>query len=159
MGLPKDYGAANNAPVSDDPPHPDHAGLSKRGHFTKGYASGYAGSKTGRKRGSRVKFTAKVMKDLWVDWRDHGAEAIARCRKEDVSTYVRAAVALLPKDINITVNPIAEMPDDRLLDYIRGLEEVIVAAIAASAGTACGIEGGAAETIIDQEAVALPTLQ
>jgi len=134
-----------------DPVHPHTPDQSVKGHFLPGNSGTRKGVPGGRKRGSRVRFTAKVMHDLWADWRDHGAEAIARCREEDVSTYVRCAIALLPKDINVNVNPIEKMSDDRLLEYIRGLEEAIVAAVAAASGATGGDEGGAATTIEHEE--------
>lgn len=149
-----------NAPDPDAPLHPRRpTEQNVKGHFIAGNLGSKPGAPGLVKRRARRALTTKVMQDLWADWRDHGAEAIARLRKEDVSTYVRCAVSLLPKDITLNVNPIEQMPDDRLLEYIRSIEQAIVTAIASSVGAPSEIEGGTCETIIDQEADALPALQ
>lgn len=158
MGLPKGYGSANNPAAETDEAHataPDH---STKGHFVSGNRGAIKGAPFKIKRERRRVFTTKVLSDLLADWKEHGPSAIAACRLEDPSGYVRAAISLLPKDINVNVNPIEQMPDDRLLDYIRGLEETIVAAIAAGAGTTGGTEGGAGETIEHEEAQSLSSV-
>ena len=39
-----------------------------------------------------------------ADWEIHGPEAIEKCREKDVSTYVRVAFAMMPKEIKQEVD-------------------------------------------------------
>ena len=65
------------------------------------YKPGQSGNPAGRPKGSRVRFAEAFVDDFLEDWELHGADAIAECRKEDVSTYIRVAASIIPKELNI----------------------------------------------------------
>lgn len=68
----------------------------------------------GRPKGSRNKFAEAFVQAFQADFEKHGAEAIAQCRKKDVSAYIAAATRIMPKDFNLNVSQ--ELSLDRLLD-------------------------------------------
>lgn len=159
MGLPADYGKSNNPADDAAENHPQHEGVTTKGHFAKGNPGGLKEISGGKKRRARRRLTAKVVQDLWEDWRDHGPAAIAAMRTQDPASYVRAALSLMPKDITLTINPIEKMTDDRLLEYIRSLEEAILATPTGYAGAVGETEGGTATTIEHEEAQSLSAIQ
>ena len=56
-------------------------------------------NRKGRPIGSRDKMSEALVDAFLADWQNHGADAIERCREKDVSTYVRVAFAMMPKEI------------------------------------------------------------
>ena len=55
----------------------------------------------GRKKGARNKFAAQFIADFAADWAKHGADVVESLREKDKAVYVRAAGALVPKDLDI----------------------------------------------------------
>lgn len=85
----------------------------------------------GRPKGSRNKLCEDFLAAFHEDFKEHGLEAIQRCRIEDNSTYVRSLVALCPKELKVEQEPLAELPDDeleRLINLIRGADSASVSA-------------------------------
>jgi hypothetical protein len=68
----------------------------------------------GRPRGSRHRLSESFLAAFCEDFEEHGADAIARTRMEDPAAYLRAAVAILPKQIEEIPNPFNEWTDDEL---------------------------------------------
>jgi hypothetical protein len=65
-------------------------GRDQRGRFLTGNTGG------GRPKGSRNKLGEEFVNALYDDWRQHGAEALARVREQRPDAYVRIVAALLP---------------------------------------------------------------
>lgn len=86
------------------------------------FKPGVSGNANGRPKGSRNKFAESFIKDFLFDWELDGADAIARVRKEDPSTYLRVAASILPKELNIneesTLEKLIEQLDDKQLDAL-----------------------------------------
>ena len=61
-------------------------------------------NRKGRPVGSRDKMSQALVAAFLADWEIHGPEAIEKCREKDVSTYVRVAVAMMPKEIKQEVD-------------------------------------------------------
>lgn len=59
------------------------------------------------------------------DFEAHGPAVIARVRDEKPDQYLKVIASILPKDINLNVNPIGEMTDDELIERIRKLDATI----------------------------------
>jgi hypothetical protein len=53
----------------------------------------------GRPPGSRNKLTEDFIQDFHAAWRQHGATALEAMATGEPSTFVRAAVQLMPKDV------------------------------------------------------------
>jgi len=56
-------------------------------------------NRKGRPRGSRDKMSEALVDAFYADWMDNGDEAIRKVREDDISTYVRIAVAMMPKEV------------------------------------------------------------
>ena len=91
--------------VPDEPEHPDYR-----------FKPGQSGNPAGRPRGSRSKLLECVVGDFHVDWVANGVEVIATLRRTRPADYVRAVIAILPKDIRI--EHANDMTDDELLKRI-----------------------------------------
>jgi hypothetical protein len=94
--------------VPGEPEHPDHR-----------FKPGQSGNPAGRPRGSRSKLLERVVDDFHFDWVANGVEVIATLRRTRPADYVRAVIAILPKDIRI--EHANDMTDDELLQRILQL--------------------------------------
>lgn len=65
--------------------------------FEKGNTHG-----KGRPLGARNKFSESFVVALHDDFKEHGVNAIETLRLEDVASYVRCCVAMVPKDFQIS---------------------------------------------------------
>ena len=54
----------------------------------------------GRGKGTPNKFSQQLVADFAADWREHGAAAIARLRRENVAAYVKIATSLVPRELS-----------------------------------------------------------
>ena len=81
-------------------------------------------NRKGRPVGSRDKMSAAFVDAFLADWMIHGEEAIEKCREKDVSTYVRAALAMMPKEIKqeVEVSSDSDHTADIEWDVITGLK-------------------------------------
>ena len=63
-------------------------------------------NRRGRPTGIREKMSNALVDACFVDWMEHGQEAIEIVREKDPSTYVRVAMMMMPKEIkqDIEVN-------------------------------------------------------
>jgi hypothetical protein len=79
-------------------------------------------NRKGRPVGSRDKMSSAFVDAFLADWLVHGQEAIEMCREKDVSTYVRAALAMMPKEIKqeVEVSRDSDHTTDIEWDIITG---------------------------------------
>ena len=56
---------------------------------------------------------------LAEDFETHGAEAIRICRIEKPNEYLRVIAHLMPRELEISHNPIEAISDDQLITYIE----------------------------------------
>lgn len=56
-------------------------------------------NRNGRPKGSRNKMSENFIADFMSDWENNGEVAIEKMRKSDPSSYVRIALAIMPKEI------------------------------------------------------------
>lgn len=77
------------------------------------FKPGQSGNPGGRPVGSRN----QLQKDFWramaEDFNQHGKETLERVRKEKPAEYIRAVVALMPKELEIS-RGLDELTDDQL---------------------------------------------
>lgn len=83
------------------------------------------GGNGGRPKGSRNKLGEAFLSDMLADWEAHGPAAIATVRDEKPDAYLKVIASILPRDLNVNINPADEMTDDQILDRIRELDAVI----------------------------------
>lgn len=75
----------------------------------------------GRPKGSKNKLGEEFISDLYDDWTQHGAQAIADARKQSPLGYVRVAASLLPKELKIT-RATDELTDEQLAALIAAID-------------------------------------
>lgn len=125
----------------------------KKGYFQPGNKIG-----KGRPRSSRHKLSEDFLRALKNDFKEHGITAIQDCRKVDPAAYVRVIANLLPKDININVNPIEQMDDDQLTATIRHLQQTLAGYLAPTIDATCATDAGTETTPANEPLKALPAL-
>jgi hypothetical protein len=90
-----------------------------KGRFLTGNSGG------GRPKGSRNKLGEQFIEDFYEDWREHGKTAIAAMRRDKPNEYVRVAASILPKELNLKVDPLEELSDADLDKCIRQFASLV----------------------------------
>lgn len=111
----------------------------EKGRFVSGNIGG------GRPKGSRNKLGEAFVADIYEDWQEHGAEVIQAVRAEKPDVYMRVIASILPKDLNVNVNPLEEATDDELIQRLSDLTSAIQPFLAA-AGSGEDSEGTGTQT-------------
>lgn len=79
----------------------------------KSFPPGVSGNPGGKPVKARNRLQGKFLNALADDFEEHGLEAIQRCRLEDPPAYIRAIVALMPKELEIS-RQLDDLTDDEL---------------------------------------------
>ena len=98
------------------PPSEAFAAPSKRdadGRFLSGVGNG--GSRGGRPRGARTKFTEQFFEDIREAWARDGASVISRAFFQDPVASLKAVAGLMPREAKLEVTrPTDGLSDDQL---------------------------------------------
>jgi len=78
------------------------------------FTAGVSGNPKGKPKGSRNKLGEAFITDLQADWAEHGSKVIETVRLEKPSDYLKVVASILPKELNVRVDPLDEMDDDEL---------------------------------------------
>jgi hypothetical protein len=97
----------------------------------KPFEPGNRANPGGKPKGARDRVNVKFLEALEQVFDECGKEALQRCCKEDPSAFVRALLALVPKELEISQDPFAWLTDEQLVSVNDSLR-VIVAAQEAS---------------------------
>lgn len=108
----------------------------------------------GRAKGSRNALGEDFLKALHDDFKLNGEAAIQSMRADKPAEYVKVIASILPKELNVKIDPIEELTDDELINRLHALR----AAYNAVAGRTGAIGDGTQQTIEHAEAAALPPL-
>jgi hypothetical protein len=107
------------------------------------FKPGVSGNPGGRPIGARNRLQGRFMNALADDFEEHGKSAIQRCREEDPAAYLRAIVALMPKELEIT-KPLDDLSDDELNAALATVRAICAArAPGAGEGAAQGVQPAA----------------
>jgi hypothetical protein len=79
----------------------------------QGFQPGQSGNPGGKPAKARNRLQGKFLNALADDFEEHGRKAIERCREEDPPAYLRAIVALMPKELEIS-RQLDDLSDDEL---------------------------------------------
>lgn len=104
----------------------------------------------GRPKGARSQLGEDFLKALHDDFETHGVEAIQQCRTEKPVEYVKVIASILPKELNVKIDPLEEMTDDELIERIHQLRSAVDAALGRTGegGGAIKAQGGNAEAVL-----------
>jgi len=96
-------------------PEQDEKGRFKAGNSGNG----------GRPKGARSVLGEAFLIDMQTAWEAQGAEVITRVIAERPQDFLKVVAGLLPKDVNLNINPAEELSDDELVRRIRKLDATI----------------------------------
>lgn len=97
------------------------------------FKKGVSGNPGGKPVGARNRLNAQFLNALADDFEEHGRQAIKNARTEDPMGYVKAIVALMPKQIEQT-QPLEDVTDAELLAGIALLRSRLAESTGAGAG-------------------------
>jgi hypothetical protein len=67
----------------------------------------------GRPKGSRNKLGEAFIEDLHAAWEKHGMAAIEATIKNQLAQFLRVIAMLMPKELNLNINPYDHMTDEQ----------------------------------------------
>ena len=87
------------------------------------FQPGQSGNPAGRPIGSKHKLSERFIEALHKDFEEHGVAVIAKVREEKPDQYLKVVASMVPKDINVAVDPFEDMSDEELRASIAMLRE------------------------------------
>lgn len=93
----------------------------------KPYPPGVSGNPGGKPVGARNRINAKFLDALEKDFNEGGIKAIKQCREDDPAAYVRALMALQPKEVEISQSPFSELSDEQLESIFTACRALLAA--------------------------------
>lgn len=97
----------------------------KHRNLKPAWKPGQSGNPAGRPKGARSKLGEAFLKALQQDFAEHGAAVIERVRLTKPDAYLRIIAYLLPRDVNLNVDPFEDLTDADLIQRIRTLNSAL----------------------------------
>jgi len=133
---------SSRAPSKSKTPLPDNTG-GKRADVGPGkppVEHQFKPGNKGRPKGSRNRLGEAFLKALADDFDKHGITTIEKVRTGSPVAYVKACVAILPKELNVNLNPLEDMTDEQLIQRIRDLDNALTDVLGGTGGTDHGVK-------------------
>ena len=92
-------------------------------NLSPAWSPGQSGNPKGRPKGSRNKFGEDFCRAIAADFEEHGATVLETVRSEDPAAYLRVCASIVPKELNVKVDPIAELTDEQLIKRLSQLQQ------------------------------------
>jgi len=145
---PRKSGAGKSAAV------PETTGeKQEHGSVATRFKPGQSGNPAGRPKSSRNKLGEAFIEALHDDFAENGAAAIKAAREESPLGYVKVCASILPRDLNVNINPLEELTDEQLIERIRQLEDAVTREIGTGAAA-----GGAEAAVADKPAASISSV-
>ena len=111
------------------------------------FAPGYSGNPGGSLETTRRSFNKDFLLALATDFKQHGASAIAKVRKEQPAAYMKICALLVPRDMRVEHSGgIKAMSDEQIEEAIAAIQAMLDA------------RAGNAAQVIEATAEAVPAL-
>lgn len=99
------------------------------------FKPGQSGNPAGRPRGSRNKLSEDFVAALSADFDEHGPAVIAQVRAESPVDYVKAIVALVPKQVTVADASLDDMSDREIIELLAAVRTLAATGGAKKAGS------------------------
>lgn len=94
-----------------------------RRDLTTRFQPGQSGNPCGRPKGSRHKLSETFIVALNADFEEHGESVIRQVRTEMPAAYLKVIASILPRDLNVRADPLADIADDDLAALLMWLRQ------------------------------------
>lgn len=93
------------------------------------FKKGQSGNPGGRSNTAKERVNRAFLRDLARTWEEKGAKMLDKLAEEDPATLVRAAVALVPKELDVTQRTVSDARElsDADLDALRTQIRALIA--------------------------------
>src|SRR5437899_5950404 len=102
--------------IGDDTPKKHRSAPRSKANLKPAWKAGESGNPAGRPKGSRNKLSEGVLRDFCALWDASGFDKLVKVAKDDPSTFVRLAVSLIPKQLEVEAASAIYVVGDRPLD-------------------------------------------
>lgn len=110
------------------------------------WRKGESGNPGGKPVGTRNRLQGDFVRELADDFETFGRVAIEECRTSEPAKYLQIIASLMPKDVHVSAQPLAELTETELAHAI-GLIQRYIDAGAPAIGGGATIEGEATRLV------------